>query len=196
MTPSKLDLLAAWLPGQTWFDGTVDGLTQVAAYRFDDPAGRVGVETLLVRAGDGPVHQAPLTYRDAPLAGAEQWLAGTMKHSVLGDRWVYDGCADPVYAATLAAGILAGLPQADLIIDTGGGTVRRPFTMTIVGTGQSTAPDITGIRRVIDGDPTRIETDPLTLNVARVLGTPPAACTHTLTATWEGQPTPVVLAYV
>ncbi len=62
----------------------------------------MGVETLLVRVGEGPVLQVPLTYRGAPLPGGESALVGTMEHSVLGPRWVYDGTGDPVYVATLA----------------------------------------------------------------------------------------------
>lgn len=54
----------------------------------------------------------PLTYRGAPLPGAEPWLVGTMEHSVLGRRWVYDGCGDPVHVAALVATILAGGIQA------------------------------------------------------------------------------------
>ncbi|MGC4856177.1 maltokinase N-terminal cap-like domain-containing protein [Micromonospora sp. DT4] len=71
------------------------------AYRFDDPAGEVGIETMLVAAADGPVHQVPLTYRAAPLDDVDEWLVGTTEHSALGRRWVYDGCADPVYAAAV-----------------------------------------------------------------------------------------------
>src|SRR5215213_286445 len=100
LRPSKLELLAAWLPTREWHRGPLTaGLTRVAAYRFDDPAGEVGIETMLVRAGNGPLVQAPLTYRGAPMEGAERWLIGTMEHSVLVSRWVYDGCGDPVYAA-------------------------------------------------------------------------------------------------
>ena len=43
----------------------------------------------------------PVTYRDAPLPGADAWLIGTMDHSVLGKRWVYDGVGDPVYLLTV-----------------------------------------------------------------------------------------------
>ena len=32
---------------------------------------------------------------------AQNALVGTMQHSVLGRRWVYDGPQDPVYAAQL-----------------------------------------------------------------------------------------------
>src|SRR5215475_8037664 len=87
--PTKAELLAAWLPGRPW-SRIPDGadVQRVASCRFDDPDGAVGIETILVRVGDGPVHHAPLTYRDAPLAGADAWLIGTAEHSVLGRRWV------------------------------------------------------------------------------------------------------------
>ena len=84
LTPTKLELLQAWLPTRSWYTGpAAPQLTKVGAFRFDDPAGAVGVETMLVRAGDGPVLQVPLTYRGAPLDGAERWLVGTTEHSVL-----------------------------------------------------------------------------------------------------------------
>lgn len=37
LTPTKLELLAGWLPKQEWFFGDADDLTRVAAYRFVDP---------------------------------------------------------------------------------------------------------------------------------------------------------------
>ena len=52
------------------------------------------------------VYQVPLTYRGAPLEGGQHALVGTMEHSVLGRRWVYDGPHDPVYAAQLLALVL------------------------------------------------------------------------------------------
>src|SRR5690349_21374341 len=90
VTPTKLELLAGWLPGRRWHQSASGELERVAAFRFDDPAGAVGIETMLVRFGDGPVHHVPLTYRDAPLPGCDNWLIGTAEHSVLGKRWVYD----------------------------------------------------------------------------------------------------------
>ena len=45
----------------------------------------------------------PMTYRAAPLAGAEEALIGTTEHGVLGLRYVYDGARDPVLAAQLGA---------------------------------------------------------------------------------------------
>lgn len=53
MHPTKRELLAGWLPGRDWYQEHPDaGVAVVASYRFDDPAGAVGIETLLVRAGD------------------------------------------------------------------------------------------------------------------------------------------------
>src|SRR4051812_8833691 len=91
ITPTKLELLSAWLPGRHWYPADdVKDLQRVAACRFDDPAGQVGVEILLVRAEGGPLVHVPLTYRAAPLEGAEAHLIGTAEHEVLGTRWVYD----------------------------------------------------------------------------------------------------------
>lgn len=50
--PSKLELLAGWLPNQPWLDRDAGDLRRVAAYRFVDPDGEVGTETLLVASGD------------------------------------------------------------------------------------------------------------------------------------------------
>jgi enamine deaminase RidA (YjgF/YER057c/UK114 family) len=134
LTPTKLALVEAWVPSQPWFVG--DGpLALVANFRFDDPLGEVGVETLLVRAGDGPVMQVPLTYRAEPLPGAEGSLIGTTEHSVLGTRWVYDGPGDPVYQQTLATTVLSGGTQVELWIDEGAGLVLRTPTATVVGGG-------------------------------------------------------------
>ena len=57
----------------------------IGSYRFDDPDGRVGMETHLVTAG-GALMQVALTYRDEPLDGAEDALITEMQHSVLGTR--------------------------------------------------------------------------------------------------------------
>jgi hypothetical protein len=96
LTPNKLELMRAWLPQQAWFSGDASDLAQGGQFRFVDPAGAVGIQIMLVTSG-GVLYQVPLTYRDAPLAGAEDALVGTMEHSVLGTRWTYDAPADPVY---------------------------------------------------------------------------------------------------
>jgi maltokinase-like protein len=192
LTPNKLALLTEWLPGRAWY-ATPDGdPRQVARFRFDDPDGAVGVETILVRAGDGPVYQVPLTYRHAPLPDGEDYLLGTAEHSVLGRRWVYDGTGDPVYAATLAAAVLANTGQAEQLLQVGDRLERREPSMNVASNGQSAAPAVGRIERVVDGDPTVIETDTVELTILRRLG---GDLTGTvLTGDWPDQPTPLCLA--
>jgi hypothetical protein len=200
LRPKKLELLAAWLPTRGWYEGRATAkLERVAAYRFDDPGGAVGIETILVRAGDGPISQVPLTYRGAPLDGGDEWLVGTAEHSVLGQRWVYDACGDPVYAAVLTRAILGDTDQAELLLDVDGRLVRREPTMTITRSGAQPAdlPPVGSILRVGAGDPTVIETDSVELAVVRRLdtGTPAGTLAGTLAGTWSGQPVPLPLAY-
>ena len=50
--PSKLELLDGWAQSQPWFVGAPDrGLSQVGAFRFDDPEGEVGIEAILFQRG-------------------------------------------------------------------------------------------------------------------------------------------------
>jgi len=106
LRPSKLELVSGWMGAQRWYaaKGQRPRLRLLASWRLDDPAGEVGVETLVVvdEAGAEPVvYQVPLTYRGEPLGSADHALVGTMEHSALGHRWVYDAPHDPVYAAQL-----------------------------------------------------------------------------------------------
>lgn len=106
ITPTKLELLAAWMGSQRWYagKGTSPSPRRLASWRLGDPAGEVGVEVLVVADDSGPspvVYQVPLTYRAAPLASIDHALVGVTEHSVLGTRWVYDAPHDPVYAAQL-----------------------------------------------------------------------------------------------
>ncbi|MBT2533057.1 hypothetical protein J7E83_13185 [Arthrobacter sp. ISL-48] len=88
LNPSKIELLRMWLPNQPWFgEGEPTDLRRLGSFRFDDPDGEVGIETLLITS-KGAVFQVPLTYRDTPLQEAEASLIGTSEHSVLGRRWV------------------------------------------------------------------------------------------------------------
>ena len=196
VNPTKLALLAAWLPGRSWYAGPAEP-ARVAAYRFDDPDGEVGIETLLV-GGDGDVHQVPLTYRAAPLSGADEWLIGTTEHSVLGTRWVYDACGDPVYAAALARAVLTGSGQADEMMEVDGRWQARALSMEIFSTAapDAGAPPVTAITRVADGHPTVIETPPATLTVPRRLDGSVPASGAALTGTWHPGQSPVVLAHV
>lgn len=108
MTPGKLELLAAWLPSRPWYraaGGSRPRLRKAGGFRLDDPAGEVGIEFLFTAADSTPngVYHVPLTYRGAPLPGADDALVGTAEHGVLGTRWVYDGTRDPVLVAQLFA---------------------------------------------------------------------------------------------
>lgn len=198
LQPTKLALLAAWLPGRRWSRIPAGAVVErVASCRFDDPAGAVGIETILVRAGDGPIHHAPLTYRDAPLPGGDAWLLGTAEHSVLGRRWVYDACGDPAYAAALAGAILTGAGQAEEFVDVDGRPEPRQPDMTVHGSGADggPVPAVTAVRRVVEDDPTRIETDSVELAVVRLLDGSGRPAGATLTGTWAGA-TAAVLAYL
>ena len=125
LRPSKLELLQAYTNG-----GAVEAL---GAYRFDDPAGEVGIETHLVAHAEGGVLHLPLTYRSEQLAGADEWLVGIVDHSVLGDRYVYNGCVDPVYVAQLVSAILTGGTQVEQYFETDTGREYREPSVTVVG---------------------------------------------------------------
>jgi Maltokinase N-terminal cap domain len=185
LSPSKQELVESWLPTRSWASGRTVA-EKLAEYRFDDPAGEVGVETILWRAEDGAVLQTPLTYRATALAGAEAHLIGTSEHSVLGDRWVYDGCGDPVWAATLAAAILTGGTQAQMYFEQDGERVDIPPRMQVHGSGTTgEAPDVTSVDSVTDeGMVTLVRAGDLELAVARVVGSPLDG-EHTLTG-WVG----------
>lgn len=171
LSPSKQELVESWLPTRSWGSGrTVAG--KLAEYRFDDPAGEVGVETILWRTDDGTILQTPLTYRAAPLGGAETYLIGTSEHSVLGPRWVYDGCGDPVWAATLTAAILTGGTQAQVFFEQDGERVDVPARMQVRGSGGAgDLPEVASVDSVLDEDTvTLVRTGDLEITLARVLG--------------------------
>jgi Maltokinase N-terminal cap domain len=107
LSPGKLELLTAWLPGQPWYRGAgAPQLDRAGGFRLDDPDGEVGIEFMVVAdAADGAerCYHVPLTYRAAPLADTQSALIGTSEHGVLGLRYIYDGPSDPVLAAQLIA---------------------------------------------------------------------------------------------
>jgi maltokinase-like protein len=147
LKPGKLELLAAWLPSQRWFDGDAGDLTRVAAYRFVDPDGEVGIETLLVASG-GTTYQVPLTYRAEPLDDELAVLVGTLEHSDLGTRYCYDATTDPVYVAELIRVIHEADDEAELS--------RGEKSMTVRGSGITTVSNASmeaaRLVRVLDGD--------------------------------------------
>ncbi len=146
LTPSKLDLLREWLPGQSWFTGDPADLERVGSFRFVDPDGEVGIETMLVRSA-GVTYQVPLTYRGAELDEADGSLVGTLDHSVLGTRWVYDAVGDPVYVVELLRVIHEGDAEADLS--------RGEKTATAQGSGivrvSNAASEAVRLVRILDG---------------------------------------------
>lgn len=146
LTPTKLQLLAGWLPAQEWFVGDSEDLARVASYRFVDPDGEVGIETLLV-SSQGVTYQVPLTYRAEPLDEADDSLIGTLDHSVLGKRYVYDAVGDPVYMVELMRVIHEGDTEADVS--------QGEKTMTVEGSGivpvSNAAGESMRVVRVLDG---------------------------------------------
>ena len=133
MSPSKLELVAAWLPEQPWYAGNgTPELAKAGGFRLDDPAGEVGIEFMVVTdtSGDRPVsYHVPMTYRGAPLDGADDGLVGTSEHGVLGRRWVYDGPHDPVFVAELLALVQGrAAPQHQTRGDTPEPSVTSHFT--------------------------------------------------------------------
>jgi len=196
LNPPKLKLLTAWLPSRPWFDGEPE-VQQVGAYRFDDPSGEVGIEAFLLEAGDGSVLHVPLTYRGVPLAGAEEFLVGTTEHSVLGTRWVYDGCGDPVWATALATTVLTGGTQVEEFVDVDGRLELREATATVLGSGLTgtQVSEIDAVSCHDEGLTTVIRADVLELVVVRVVGAEVSAA-QTLTGSWAGGGGPAVLAGV
>jgi hypothetical protein len=195
LTPTKIELLSAWLPSRRWAHGAAE-VSSLGAYRFDDPAGAVGIETFLLAAGDGTVLHVPLTYRAEPVAGLADHLVGTTAHSVLGTRWIYDGCADPVWAAALATTVLTGGTQVEEFVDQGDGRlVRRDNTATVIGsgTGSSVAP-VDVLTTQDEEQTTLVRAGGLELVVVRVVGAEVVAA-QTLTGSWTGGG-PAVLAGV
>ena len=195
LTPSKLGMLTEWLPTRPWFNGHGE-IWQVGAYRFDDPAGEVGVETLLVQGDNGSVCQVPLTYRGSPLDGAEEFLVGTAEHSVLGKRWVYDACSDPVWTAALTATVLTGGTQVEEFVEVDGRLEPRAPTATVQGSGAPATPvdPIGAVSCRDDGPTTVVRAEHYELVVARVIGAEVFG-EFTLTGSWA-YGGPAVLAAV
>lgn len=181
LTPTKLELLAEWLPLRPWYRGTKDGtaLVRAGGFRLDDPEGEVGIEFMVVTdaSGDEPVaYLVPLTYRGAPLAGAEDGLIGTLEHGVLGTRWVYDGLHDPVLLGQLLA-LLAGRAAAQAQSET-----DTPDPTVEVRAGGARVPaEATGPGAVTEtAGATVVTVGPAALTLTRVLRPGPAAADDAL----------------
>jgi hypothetical protein len=196
ITPTKTELIAQWAPTQPWGVAADVPIEVIGSYRFDDPDGRVGMETHLVTAG-GTLLQIPLTYRDEPLEGADDALIVEMQHSVLGTRWVYDGLRDPRLVVMLAAVAMTGQGEALGMAVYEDRWYIAPSNVRIRGGGwtQERVP-VDGFEVAHDDETGAVlRNDRFVLTVFRrpVPGPRP---TIGLTATWDGRPNPVVLAEV
>lgn len=202
LDPTKQQVVEMLLPTAQWFDGDPAGARIVGHYRFDDPAGEVGIEGQVVVTGDGTHWHVPLTYRGEPCDEAQGGFITNMSHSELGTRWVYDACHDPVAVTVLARALASGADQAVEEPAEGG----EPLDPGVAahGTGSSAAGDLPAAESVrptpsagttwidagsIDGGPWRLE-------VVHRLATAGSsgAQGEALVATWPGQSAPVVLA--
>jgi hypothetical protein len=194
LRPTKLELLAGWLPSQPWWrNSSVTDLQKIGSFRFDDPDGEVGVETLLVSAGRDVV-QVPLTYRGAPLAGAEEAFVGAMDHSVLGQRWIYDACADPVYTAALSGILLEGRQQAEEFVDVDGTLVPGDRSVSLEALRSEEPPQVQD-PRVAETLHTAIRGEELDLVLFRVPDlSGRVQGPYAMVGTWSEQATPVQFA--
>lgn len=142
MTPRFSDFLPPWVALQPWYRGSgVPVLAPVGFFRFEDPAGEVGLETHLLTDGE-TVYQIPMTYRGAPAREiGENALIATAEHGVLGRRWIYDGQADPLW---------------------------HDRVLHLVRTGGASDPSGRGTARFAEARGEARTSDPLTPDVARV----------------------------
>jgi hypothetical protein len=196
ITPTKEELIAAWIPGQPWGPPAGEPMSTIGSYRFDDPDARVGMETFLVTAGT-TLFQVALTYRDAPLDGGEAALITEMEHSVLGTRWVYDGLRDPRFVVMLAGVSMTGQGEALGMVVYDGRWYIAPTNVRIHGGGwtQERVP-VDGFELASDGpDASVLRSDQLELRVYRRPhhGLRPSIG---LTATWDAAAEPVILTEV
>jgi Maltokinase N-terminal cap domain len=196
LTPTKAAIIAGWVPTQPWGPPADAPIVVLGSFRFDDPDGRVGLETHMVDAGGTLLH-VPLTYRDEPLDGADDALIGEMDHSVLGTRWVYDGMHDPLFVIMLAAVALTGQGEAIGMVVYDDRCHIAPSNVRIKGGGWSLERVAVDGFEIASHDATSLtlHNDRFEMTVYRrpVPGPQPAIG---LTATWDGQQDVVVLAEV
>ena len=196
IVPGKAELIADWIPTQPWAPPSGASLDVIGSFRFDDPEGQVGIETHLVDAG-GSVVQVPLTYRDAPLDDASAGFISEMEHSVLGTRWVYDAVHDPVYVTMLAAVTMTGQGEALGMAVYDGRWHIAPTNVRISGGGWTLerVPVDGFVVHAADDGVVALRNDRFEVTMFRrptARPRPPLS----LTATWDGQTEPVVLAEV
>ena len=112
------------------------------------------------------VLHVPMTYRGEPLDGADSQLIGTMDHSVLGPRWIYEAIGDPVAVGCFLRAVAGQKDQATLDLYEDGELVARPEPNVRIRRRPGSAPTPDGLR------------------FAHVLGEPLAGVEQ-LVATWS-----------
>jgi hypothetical protein len=194
--PTKDEILSTWPATQPWGPPEGAAVDVIGSYRIDDPDGRVGMESFLFTAGGQLLH-VPLTYRDEPLAGAEDALITEMSHSVLGNRWVYDALRDPRFVVMLAGVTMTGQGEALGMAVYEGRWYVAPTAVRIRGGGwtQERVPVDRFERVSDDATASVLRNDRFEMTVSRRPRPEPPAPMQ-LTATWPGQAEPVVLAAV
>ncbi len=192
--PTKAEAIAEWIPTRPWGPPPNAEIEVIGSYRFDDPDGRVGLESFLVEAAGSTFH-VPLTYRDEPLAGAG--LITEMEHTALGTRWVYDGLSDPLYVTMLASISLTGQGEALGMALYEGRWYIAPTNVRVTGGGWTLERvPVDGFEMVSDDETTaRFSNGQFDLAVAHRprAGEQP---TIGLTARWETADSPVILTEV
>ena len=131
--------------------------------------------------------QVLLTYRDEPVAGADDALIVENAHSVLGTRWVYDALRDPQFVVMLAAVAMTGQGEAlGMAKQDGAGTLPRATSASMEAAGP-------GVGHPSMSSTLRNDRFELTVFRRPLPGHRP---TIGLTAAWGERPSPVVLAEV
>ena len=189
LNPTKPQLITAWLATRPWAE-RLGEVKPIASYRFDDPAGEVGLEGILLTDTGGTVVHVPLSYRAAPLEGADDFLVGTTEHSVLGKRWVYDASGDPVWAAALANAIVTGGSQSQEYFEVDGKREMIEPRMTVRGSGAPDGgPGLDGLDQPQvrdEGNTTVTRGGDVELVVVRIVGAD-VATEQTLTGQWRDE---------
>ena len=196
ISPSKLEILQSWFGAQEWFDEDVTQLKSGRrfSYRFDDPAGEVGVESIVATVG-GRNFQLPLTYRAAELEGGDPFFLTHMDHTALGRRWIYFGLGDPVLVQQFVSAIVAGGRSVDMQFEHDGELQTVQTAVTAWGNGAGEPVDAVTIDDVDRGGPvTTVHTSFGVLSVPHILNNTLPDSDRSLHGTWDGLEEDVVLA--
>lgn len=143
LRPSKLELLQQWLPAQPWFRGSASDVEIVGKFRFEDPAGEVGLDSMIVRSGQD-LYYVPVTWRSAALPSWAQ-LIGELHHSELGTRYCTNAADDPVFMTELTRVVTEGDGASEIRTDSGDVV---PATVTVRGNGETPAGQLRLVRRL------------------------------------------------